>query len=470
MRETNLVGATMMTTHRVLSDLGGFAFVATAALTIAAGCSESSSSGQKESAGASAAGAGGREILSGGTSASAGESATLAGTTALGGRTSAGRSGNKGGNVAAGGSSAASTAVSVGGASATGSGTGPSDSTIPTHCTSALPSGTQPVDMSDATTIGTGSADSCRFGDLSAAVAKGGKIKFDCGSAPVTIAVTATMNLPTNKDTVIDGGNSITLDGGSKTQILHFDHSDFQANTTRVTLQHLALINGKSTPAEAIPAAPTPCSQGWNDGQGGALFMNDGNLTIIDCTFSNNQGAPLGPDTGGGAIYIVGSKSGALIVNSIFTGNSASNAGAIGGLFAELDIYDSRFQGNTATGNGANNDDASQCSSINNGQHEIGSGGNGGAIYQDGGNATNVVLCGVDIVGNAAGSGAFGGGVFMTSNDWSGTMTIKDCVITGNSGGSWTQVQSGSVTDVGSAFGVNAKSITVSNSTLQGVR
>jgi hypothetical protein len=77
------------------------------------------------------------------------------------------------------------------------------------------------------------------------------------------------------------------------------------------------------------------------------------------------------------------------------------------------------------------------------------------------------VLCGNRIINNAAGTGAFGGGVFMTSNDWSGTITIRDTTITGNTGGSWTVLQQGSVTDLGSAFGINALSATVTNSTLQ---
>jgi hypothetical protein len=317
------------------------------------------------------------------------------------------------------------------------------------------------------TVVGSGTAASCTFSALSAAVAKGGVITFDCGTAPVTMGVTATMKLPTTKDTVLDGGNRVTLDGQNAVQILNYNSPNWMALETRVTLQHLMLINGKTTPTAAIPPAPAPCSQGFNDGEGGALYMRDGNLTVIDCTFSHDQAAQLGPDTGGGAIYITGSKRGALIVGSVFTGNSASNAGALGGLFAELDVYDSVFQGNTATGNGANNDDASKCSSMNNGQHEIGSGGNGAAIYQDGGASTNVVLCGVDVTDNHAGSGAFGGGVFMTSNDFSGTITVQDSTITGNTGGSWTQANSG-VTNLGTAFGVNAKSATVVNSTLQG--
>jgi hypothetical protein len=330
-----------------------------------------------------------------------------------------------------------------------------------------LPSLAHAADVSHPTTVvGMGTAASCTFTALEAAVAKAGVITFDCGASPVTIPVTATLKLSTTKDTVIDGGNTVTLDGQHAVQILRYDSPNWMALETRVTLQHLTVVNAKTTPTKAIPTAMVPCSQGFDDGEGGALYMRDGNLTVVDCTFSHNQAAQLGPDTGGGAIYITGSKHGAVIAGSVFTDNSAANAGAVGGLFAELDIYDSLFQNNTATGNGANNDDASMCDVINNGQHEVGSGGNGGAIYQDGGSSTNVVLCGDDIVNNKAGTGAFGGGVFMTSNDFSGTMTVKDSTITGNTGGSWTQVKQGN-TNLGSAFGVNAKSATIVNSMLQ---
>jgi len=391
------------------------------------------------------------------------------GVTSTGGATGAGGAATGGkSNQATGGKAATGGTTAMGGVSATGGATGTAGSTGTRQCSTALPALATPVDVSSPTTVvGTGTADSCTFSLLNTAVTKGGIITFNCGAAPTTIAITATMNLLTNKDTVIDGGNLITLDGGKAVQILNFNHEDFRVNNTRVTLQHLSLANAKSTPIEAIPTAPAPCSQGYNDGEGGALYMRDGNLTVIDCTFSNNQAALLGPDTGGGAIYILGSKNGALIVNSTFTNNQAANAGAVGGLFAELDIYNSIFTNNKATGNGANNDDATKCSAINNGQHEVGSGGNGGAIYQDGGSATNVILCGDTITGNAAGTGAFGGGVFMTSNDWTGTMTIRDTTITGNTGGSWTQLQQGSVTSLGSAFGINALSATVTNSTLQ---
>ena len=191
-------------------------------------------------------------------------------------------------------------------------------------------------------------------------MAKGGVITFDCGTAPVTIPVTSTLKLRTDMNTVIDGGGVITLDGGSAVQIMSFNSADFQANENRLTLQHLTVINGKMTPTMAIPTAPAPCSQGFDDGEGGALYMRDGNLTVIDSIFTNNQAALLGPDTGGGAIYVLGSKHGALIVGSTFTGNTASNGGGLGGLFTELDIYDCLFSGNKASGHGANNNDADQ--------------------------------------------------------------------------------------------------------------
>lgn len=334
-------------------------------------------------------------------------------------------------------------------------------------CTAGVPASGQPADSSHPTSVvGSGSAASCTYAALATAVQKGGIITFNCGADPVTIAVTATLELPTTVDTVIDGGNLVTLDGGKAVRILDFNSGDFQANEHRLTLQHLTLVNGKTTPTEAIPPAPAPCSQGFNDGEGGALYMRDGNLTVIDSTFRGNQAAPLGPDTGGGAIYVLGSKHGALIVKSTFDGNTASNAGAVGGLFTELDIYDSLFSGNKAIGHDANNNEPDKCSAMNNGQNETGSGGNGGAVYSDG-NDVNVTLCGDAILGNAAGTNAFGGGLFFTSNNFGGVLSITDTTMTGNTGGSWTNVTTGSVTYVGTAVGTNCKSITVVNSTLQ---
>jgi len=445
-------GGTRTGTGGALSGTGG----------ALAGTGGAASTGGVKGTGGALAGTGGA-ASTGGVKGTGG---ALAGT---GGAASTGGVKGTGGALGTGGAASTGGVKGTGGAVGTGGATGVGGATSTSRCTASLPAGAQPADVSKPTiVIGTGTADSCTFDLLNTAVKKGGIITFNCGTGPVTIPVTATLKPPITASTVIDGSNTVTLDGGGAVQIFYFNDPDWMKNENRLTLQHLTVINGKTTPIEVIPTAPAPCSQGYNDGEGGALFMRNGNLTIIDCIFSNNQAAPRGPDTGGGAIYILGSKHGALIANSTFTNNSASNAGAVGALFATLEIYDSTFRDNKATGDGANSDDATKCDAINNGQNEVGSGGNGGAIYQDGGSSTNVFLCGVDVRNNAAGTGAFGGGVFMTSNDFSGTITVQDSTITGNTGGSWTQVNSGP--NLGTAFGVNAKSSTIVNSTLQGVK
>jgi hypothetical protein len=287
------------------------------------------------------------------------------------------------------------------------------------------------VDTSTPTAVvGTGTAASCTLARLAAAVAQGGVITFDCGADPVTIPVTSTLELRTDRDTVIDGGNRVTLDGGGSARILRWQSDNWMTNDNVLTLQHLVLANGRATGTELIPTRPEPCSQGYNDGQGGALFMRDGALHAIDVTFVNNQAAELGPDTGGGAIYLLGTKP-AYISSCTFAGNRASNAGAMGSLFAENFIYDSLFDGNAATGHGANSDDATQCAYINNGQHQVGSGGNGGAIYSDG-VGVSMTICGTQVRDNT--SGAFGAAIFFTSNDGSnlGTLTIRDSLMFAN--------------------------------------
>jgi hypothetical protein len=351
-------------------------------------------------------------------------------------------------------------------------GGGASVTTSTPQASCAIPAVGAPVDTSKATTVvGTGTAASCTYTQLNSAIATGGIITFNCGTNPVSIPVTATLNIPIDRDTVIDGGNKVTLNGQSQFRIMSFDSANFQWNEHRLTLQHISLINGKATPTDAIAyvAPPTLCSQGWYDGEGGALYMRDGNLSVIDSTFTGNHAALLGPDTGGGAIYVVGSKHGVVIAGSTFTNNSASNAGAVGGLFTDLRIYNSQFSQNTAVGNGANDNKPAQCSVVNKtGQNQVGSGGNGGAIYSDG-QSVNVLLCGDKILGNSAGVNADGGGLFFTSNNWTGTLSIIDTEMTGNTGGYWTSVASGSTTNAGTAVGTNCKSLYIKNSILQGL-
>jgi hypothetical protein len=316
-----------------------------------------------------------------------------------------------------------------------------------TCTTLALPAEAQLVDTSHPTTVvGTGTPASCTFLALSNAVSKGGIVTFNCGDGLVTIPVTATLTPPTSNayahdppvSTVIDGANKITLDGGNAVRILSWVHTgSWRLNTDTLMLQRIRLINGKTTPTVAIPpCAPdggisnTQCSQGYDDGEGGALYMQDGQLRVIDCTFANNEAARLGPDTGGGAMYLYGTGTPAYIVSSTFQGNTASNAGAVGMLWAGAFIFNSLFDGNSAVGTGANNNDKTQCTCINNGQNEIGSGGNGGAIYKDGADAVALTICGTEIRNNSANE--FGAAIFLTADGSNAQLVIDDSILKNN--------------------------------------
>jgi predicted outer membrane repeat protein len=310
-----------------------------------------------------------------------------------------------------------------------------------------LPSEAEAVDTSHPTSVvGTGTPESCTFAALSSAVGQGGIITFDCGPGLVTIPVTATLTPPTTNayanqtpiNIVIDGADKITLDGQGAVRIMSWIHAgSFQKNNDTLTLQHLRLINGKTTPTDAIPyCAPdggisnTMCSTGYDDGEGGALDMQDGSLRVIDCVFSNNQAALLGPDTGGGAIYMEGDLNPSYIVGSTFEDNTASNAGAIGMLWAGAFIFNSLFEGNSAVGTGANNNTPSACTCMNNGQNQVGSGGNGGAIYKDGGDGATLTICGDEIRSNSANE--FGAAIFLTADGSDAKLVIDDSLIEDN--------------------------------------
>ena len=213
----------------------------------------------------------------------------------------------------------------------------------------------------------------------------GGVITFNCGAGPVTIPVTATLNVPVDQE----HRHRRRPQDHARRRRRRADHAlrqrELSGQRHRPDAAAHRAVNGKATPTEAIPTAPAPCSQGWNDGEGGALYMRDGYLTVIDSIFTDNQAAPLGPRHRRRRDLRARQQGRRLDRRAARSPNNhASNAGAVGGLFAELNIYNSLFTDNNAIGHDANNNDPSKCSAINNGQNEIGSGGNGGAIYSDG--------------------------------------------------------------------------------------
>jgi predicted outer membrane repeat protein len=284
----------------------------------------------------------------------------------------------------------------------------------------------EPEDASHPTAVvGSGNASSCTEAALAGAVSAGGVITFDCGG-PATVALTHTIDLPIDNDTVLDGGGIITLDGGGVTRILDFNSPNYRATKTKVTLQHMTLAHGKAT-GTLLAAAPAPCSQGYDlDGSGAAILVRDGILHVFDVTFEDNHAASPGPDVGGGGIYANGSLE-VVVIGSRFTGNSASNGGAVGLLNSDLTLVNDLFSNNQATGSGENYIDAT-CAV---GGGESGNGGNAGAVGIDGGSDGTVTICGSTFATNRA--GALGGALGRTPDAAPQIMNIDRTTFDGNS-------------------------------------
>src|SRR5271156_666428 len=241
--------------------------------------------------------------------------------------------------------------------------------------------------------VGDGTPASCTESAFAAAIAAGGVVTFHCGSSPYRLVLTSTKSI--TRDTVIDGGNLVTLDGGGQVRQLVLNNNNFDAATPTLTLQNITLANGHGTD-NAGTGAPTG---------GGAVYRYGGTLNVINSQFINNIGPASGQDSAGGAIYSVGVGT-TTVVGSTFQGNQASDGGALGNLGASVDLVNDTIQENKATGTGGN----------------PGNGGNGGGVYMDGAHIV-ITMCGTHIDSNQG--NAYGGGLFFVDDALAGTADRK---------------------------------------------
>lgn len=285
-------------------------------------------------------------------------------------------------------------------------------------------------DISSPTTVvGIGTPESCTGAAFVEAVAKGGVITFDCGSAPATITLDQTAKVfnDASEEVVIDGAGLITLSGAGARRILYMNTCDEAQNWTtaqcdnqdhpRLTVQNLTFVDGNSKEEDEF------------DG-GGAIWVRGGRFKAINTRFFNNVCGDVGQDLGGAGIRVTSQYDGlpVYVVNSTFggaadLGNSCSNGGGISSIGVSWTIINSLFSHNRATGNGGNPSQAGTPG-----------GGSGGAIYNDGLKMT-LSLCGTLIENNEA--IAHGSGIFFVSNDKTGDVKLTDTTIRNNCGGSW---------------------------------
>ena len=272
--------------------------------------------------------------------------------------------------------------------------------------------------------IGNGTPQSCTSAAVVSAVAQGGVITFNCGSAPVEIKMQETARIfnNTGPKIVLDGGNKVTLSGANERRILYMNTCDQnQIFTTphcqnqdhpQLTVQNLTFKNGNSK------------SETQFDG-GGAIWVRGGRFKIVNSAFENNVCSDLGPDVGGAAVRVFSQFNGlpVYVVNSVFGGsqdkaNVCSNGGGLSSIGVSFSVLNSEFSHNRAIGFGANPS-----------RPGTPGGGSGGAIYNDG-NQFDLELCGTTINNNTANEG--GGAIFFVSNNRSGTLSIRNSRLTNN--------------------------------------
>jgi hypothetical protein len=291
------------------------------------------------------------------------------------------------------------------------------------HC--AVPTAAEAMPVSTPTTrVGDGTPGSCTADRVVAAVHAGGLVTFDCGPAPVTIPVPEISIFN-------DGGQgdgSVTLDGGGKVTLaadgdhrilyqntcdekLHFTSARCDIQTTpHLIVQNIGFANGRAT----IDLSSVSVNGG------GAIYIGGGTFKAVNIRITSSTEVTLGQDYAGGGIYAFQQTQPVYVVASTFEGNSGSNGGALGGLFASFTILNSLFRDNQAVGHGENPARSGTTG-----------GGLGGAIYNDGNDFT-LSVCGTVFDGNQAtelGSGA----IFQVVDNLNGDLVIDQSAFHANS-------------------------------------
>lgn len=306
------------------------------------------------------------------------------------------------------------------------------------------------VSGADAATIGVNStADNFSPGDsactlreaIENAGAAGDLSSGDCiagtgGVDTITFLVSGTITLSNPlpniiTDVTIDGGNVITISGNNAVQVIADVTGSLELKNLTVTRANNPLGLGAIVNDNNLTV--THCSFTNNNAGTGGAIANGGTLTVTDSTFTNNI-APAG-----GAIY--GNDSTMTITNSTFTGNSApaGNGGAIfhnasfaGASSSILTVTGSTFANNTGPNDGdggaIQNDGKLFVSNSTFSGNVTSSGGHGGAIHNEG-PAVSITNC--TFSGNSATNGELGGAI----NSNGGSVTFINSIVANSPSG-----------------------------------
>ena len=204
--------------------------------------------------------------------------------------------------------------------------------------------------------VGNGTAASCTETALKSALfiaetIGGATIRFKCGPAPVTIALSQVVEVVPGRlvllvipdNTTIDGGGLVTLDGTDTATVVFVDRG------TTATLRRRAIVNGRDPFFEpggidnfgTLTLKMSTVSANVSGFLAGGI-SNEGTLTIHDSTISSNAGGQWGG--------VINRNGGTLIIrNTMFAENiSVFDGGGIGNFFGTIKINNSTFLRNQA--------------------------------------------------------------------------------------------------------------------------
>ncbi len=273
--------------------------------------------------------------------------------------------------------------------------------------------------------LGSGTPASVSTAALQQALDAGGAIRLDIGSGTKVLDAT----LLVTRETVLDLGGA-TLSGGDARRVIEV------RNPSNLTYA-FALMNGTVMHG----STPTQSGAGLYKATGGPWQAVT--IRLFDVALVDNHAIASAQDDGGGALYIVGAAEVALVRTRVVA-NSGANGGGLYSLGSKrVNLFDSTFEDNHASGSGGN----------------PGNGGNGGAIGVDG-DARDVNLCRTRLLSNRA--NAFGGGLFTVTYSGASFTRLQDTTVQGNqstagdklAGGAY--IQGSPLAIVGSTFAGNS--------------
>jgi len=209
-------------------------------------------------------------------------------------------------------------------------------------------------------------------------------------------------------------GVTPVINGNDTTQLF----SNFTQGSATVTFIGITFSHAKSTVAGAVIISDASMkfvdctfSNNLAINHGGALYLNWGSFIIKNCQFNDNSCG----DYWGGALRCAYDADSLSIIESTFTANKAYRGGAIYiDDVATVEIKDSYFDSNTVTGNG-------------------------GALYLDQSDNTDVTISGTTFTSNTATNTnadgptitvGYGGALYLNLNT---AIEITSATITGNS-------------------------------------